>query len=63
MRQISQKASNLEFGKKIPLFVSGYVEGQPNYSLVRVMPQEIVTEIENEIVSQEKKEYQKQTFI
>jgi hypothetical protein len=56
-----QKASNLEFGKKIPSFVSGYVEGQPIYSLVRVVPQEIVAGIEDEIAIQEKKEYQKQT--
>jgi hypothetical protein len=56
-----QKASNLEFGKKIPSFVSGYVEGQPIYTIVRVVPQGIVAEIENEIAIQEKKEYQKQT--
>ena len=43
-----QKASNLEFGKKIPSFVSGYVEGQPIYTIVRVVPQEIVAGIENE---------------
>ena len=56
-----QKASNLEFGKKIPSFVSGYVEGQPIYSLVRVVPKEIVAGIEEEIAIQEKKEFQKQT--
>jgi hypothetical protein len=56
-----QKASNLEFGKKIPSFVSGYVEGQPIYTIVRVVPQEIVAGIEQEIAIQEKKEYQKQT--
>ena len=56
-----QKASNLEFGKKIPSFVSGYVEGQPIYSLVRVVPQEFVADIENEIAIQEKNQYQKQT--
>ena len=56
-----QQASNLEFGKKIPSFVSGYVEGQPIYSLVRVVPQEMVAVIEEEIAMQEKKEYQKHT--
>ena len=56
-----QKASNLEFGKKIPSFVSGYVEGQPIYTIVRVVPEEIVEGIEDEISIQEKKEYQKQT--
>jgi hypothetical protein len=56
-----EQASNLEFGKKIPSFVSGYVEGQPIYSLVRVVPQEMVAVIEEEIAMQEKKEYQKHT--
>jgi hypothetical protein len=56
-----QKATELEFGKKIPSFVSGYVEGQPIYTLVRVVPQDIVAGIEDEISIQEKKEYQKQT--
>ena len=52
---------NLEFGKKIPSFVSGYVEGQPIYTIVRVVPEEIVAGIEDEISIQEKKDYQKQT--
>ena len=56
-----QKASNLESGKKIPSFVSGYDKGHPMYTIVRVVPQDIVAEIENEIAIQEKKEYQKQT--
>jgi hypothetical protein len=54
-----QNASNLEHGKRIPSFVSGYVEGKPIYTIVRVVPQEIVAGIEISI--QEKKEYQKQT--
>ena len=56
-----QKDSNLEFEKKIPSFVTGYVEGQPIYTIVRVVPQEIVAGIEDEIAMQEKKEYQRQT--
>jgi hypothetical protein len=56
-----QNASNLEHGKRIPSFVSGYVEGKPIYTIVRVVPQEIVAGIEEEISIQEKKEYQKQT--
>jgi hypothetical protein len=56
-----QKASYLEFGKKIPSFVSGYDQGQPIYTIVRVVPKEIVAGIEDEIAIQEKKEYQKQT--
>ena len=51
----------LKSEKKIPSFVSGYVEGQPIYSMIRVVPQDTVTEIENEIAEKEKKEYQKQT--
>ena len=37
-----------------------YVDGQPIYTLLRVVPQEIVAGIEEEISKQEKKEYQKQ---
>ncbi|KAJ2993465.1 hypothetical protein HDV02_002408 [Globomyces sp. JEL0801] len=55
-----QKGSSLESGKKIPTFVSGYIEGQPIYMKIRVVPQEVVAGIENEIAIQEKKAYQKQ---
>ena len=48
-------------GKKIPSFVSGYAQGQPIYTLVRIVPQDVVARIEDEIALQEKKEYQKQT--
>jgi hypothetical protein len=53
-----QKGTKLESGKKIPSFVSGYVQGQPIYTNVRVVPQELVAGIEDEIAKQEKKEYQ-----
>jgi hypothetical protein len=56
-----QKGTELESGKKIPSFVSGYAEGQPIYTMIRVVPQEIVAKIEDEITIQERKEYQKQT--
>ena len=56
-----QKATKLESGKKIPSFVSGYVEGQPIYTLVRVVPQDTVAGIEDTIAEQERREYQKQT--
>ena len=56
-----KKETYLESGKKIPSFVSGYVEGRLIYTTIRVIPQEIVTGIEDEINMQEKKEYQKQT--
>ena len=56
-----QKGSRLESGKKIPSFVSGYAEGQPIYTMIRVVPQELVAVIEDEIAKQEKKEFQKQT--
>ena len=55
-----KKETYFECGKKIPSFVSGYVEGRPIYTTIRVIPQEIVTGIEDEINMQEKKEYQKQ---
>ena len=56
-----QKGTRLQSGKKIPSFVSGYAEGQPIYTMIRVVPQELVAVIEDEIAKQEKKEYQKQT--
>ncbi|KAI8896739.1 hypothetical protein BC833DRAFT_527887 [Globomyces pollinis-pini] len=56
-----QKGTKLQSGKKIPSFVSGYAEGQPIYTMIRVVPQELVAVIEDEIAKQEKKEFQKQT--
>ena len=56
-----QKGTKLELGRKIPSFVSGYAEGQPIYTMIRVVPQELVAGIEDEIAKQEKNEYQKQT--
>jgi hypothetical protein len=45
-----------------PKYVSGYDDkGLPIYSLIRVVPQELVAVIEDEIAKQEKEEYQKQT--
>jgi hypothetical protein len=45
-----------------PSYVSGYDDkGQPIYSLVRLVPQEVVARIEDEIAEQEKNGYQKQT--
>ncbi|KAH6583368.1 hypothetical protein BASA60_001492 [Batrachochytrium salamandrivorans] len=54
-----QTSSGLESGKKTPSFVSGYANGQPIYTTVRVVPQDIVARIEDEIAIQERKEYQK----
>ena len=56
-----QQGTNMESAMKTPSFVSGYVEGQPIYTTVRVVPQEIVAGIEEEIAIQERKEYRKQT--
>jgi len=41
-----QKGTKLESGKKLPSFVSGYAKGQPIYTMIRVVPQEIVARIE-----------------
>ena len=41
-------------------FVSGYIDGQPLYSTVRVLPQEVVSRIEDEITLQEKAEFKQQ---
>ena len=40
--------------KKEPSFVSGYIDGQPIYSEVRILTQEAVSRIEDEITLQEK---------
>jgi hypothetical protein len=48
-----EEESILEPEKKIPSFVSGYVEGKPIYSHVRVVPPDTVTRIEGEIARQE----------
>ena len=42
-----QKGTKLQSGKKIPSFVSGYAEGQPIYTMVRVVPQELVAVLNN----------------
>jgi hypothetical protein len=48
-----QKAIKTGTGKKIPSFVSDYVQGQPIYIQIRVVPQEIVAGIEDKIAEQE----------
>ena len=49
-------------GKPNPKYLSGYDDkGQPIYSLVRVVPQEVVARIEDEIAVQEKNDFQRQT--
>ena len=53
-----QKASESNYVKKQPSFVSGYMDGQPLYEVVRVLPQEVVSRIEDEIALQEKMEFQ-----
>ncbi|KAH6584277.1 hypothetical protein BASA61_007555 [Batrachochytrium salamandrivorans] len=56
-----QQAARLESGKNTPSFVSGYANGQPVYTTVRVVPQDIVAGIEDEIALQEKEEYKQQS--
>ena len=55
-----QKSSGSNYGKKQPSFVSGYIDGQPLYSTVRVLPQEVVSRIEDEITLKEKTEFKQQ---
>jgi hypothetical protein len=46
-------------GSSTPSYFSGYdAEGRPTYSVVRVVPQDVVAVIEAEIAAQEKKEAQ-----
>ncbi|KAI8895428.1 hypothetical protein BC833DRAFT_601340 [Globomyces pollinis-pini] len=54
-----QKFSESKYGKKQPSFVSGYIDGQPLYTTVRILPQEVVSRIEDEITLQEKAEFNK----
>ena len=51
-----QKSHNPNSGKKQPSLVSGYIDGQPVYTAVRILPQEIVSRIEDESALQEKEE-------
>ena len=56
------RMSSRLLGQPKPSYVSGYDDkGQPIYSLVRVVPQEVVTRIEDEIAVQEKNGHQKPT--
>jgi hypothetical protein len=55
-----QKSSSPKNEKKQPSFVSGYVDGQPIYSVVRVLPRELVTRIENDIALQEQADFKRQ---
>jgi hypothetical protein len=56
-----QKSFGSNYGKKQPSFVSGYIDGQPVYTIVRVLPQEVVSRIEDEITVQEKAEFKQQS--
>ena len=55
-----QKSSGSNYGKKQPSFISGYIDGLPLYSTVRVLAQEVVSRIEDEITLQEKAEFKQQ---
>jgi hypothetical protein len=56
----SNSKSKENSGKKAPCFISGYSDGQPIYSIVRVVPDTVVAEIEMEILKQEQIELLKQ---
>ena len=56
-----QEENDLEQDNTFPSFVSGYREGQPIYTTIRVVPPEGVARIEDEIAFQETKHYQKQS--
>jgi hypothetical protein len=47
-----QKLSALESEKTLPSFFSGYVDGEPVYKVIRVVPQEVVVTIEEEIAKE-----------
>ena len=54
-----QKSYGSSHGRKTPKFISGYVDGKPVYSVVRVLSPELVARIEDEIALQEKASFQK----
>jgi hypothetical protein len=56
--QNSKSRENSE--KRVPCFISGYSDGRPIYSTVRVVPDRVVAEIEMEIAKQEEIELLKQ---
>ena len=49
------------YGKKQPSFVSGYIDGQPLYTAVRILPQDVVSRIEDDITLEEKAEIKQQS--
>jgi hypothetical protein len=55
-----KKSSGSSSRMKQPSFVSGYVNEKPVYSTVRVLPQDVVLRIENEIALKEKANLKKQ---
>jgi hypothetical protein len=60
-RQSVRVLPELNNAKKHPSFVSGYIDGQPFYTTVRVLSQEAVLKIENEIDLQEKMKLKQQS--
>ena len=50
----SIKYSGVDSGKKVPTFVPDYVDEEPLYSVIRVLHQEVVVRIEDEIAMKEK---------
>jgi hypothetical protein len=56
-KQSEQIQSSSGTGMRQPSFVSGYIDGQPIYSTIRVLPEEDVSRIEDEIALQEKMEF------
>lgn len=58
-RQSERKKGRSEHSnskKKVPSFISGYTAGKPIYSTVRIVLEEVVESIENEIMAKEKME-------
>jgi hypothetical protein len=53
-------SSSKRLAPKEPSFISGYADGEPIYSVIRVLSDEAVSRIEEQIVMEEKEEYLKQ---
>jgi hypothetical protein len=50
-------SSGTNYGNNQPSFVPGYVDGQPVYSIVRVLPQEFVFKLEDEMAWKKKENW------
>ena len=59
MKKASSSCVESDYNQE-PSFISDYVDGKPVYSTIRVLSEEEVMRIENDISMEEKREYTRQ---